>query len=122
MSHETEFPEAGVVWTFHGTISYEEIVAANSEVWNREDWDELQYQIVDFTDVESVTIDDEDTRAVGHMDKIAVQRRRSLKVALIAVKPEVAEVCRAYVDLVDGESISAAVFSNRVKAHTWART
>lgn len=123
MSHETEFQEAGLVWTFRGNISYDEIIAANSEAWNRADWDELKYQICDFTNAESIELGEEDMKAASYTDRAAVQRRGLLKVAIVATKPEVVKVCHFYMDQVDGEkNISAALFPNRLEAFVWARS
>lgn len=47
MAHETELTEAGVIWTFHGNVTFDELMAANSEVWDREEWDETIFEVVD---------------------------------------------------------------------------
>ena len=122
MPHTTESTETGVHIRFHGTVSFDEIHSAQGEVWSRLDWDTIRYAILNFLEVETLAIDEAVAQAFSFMDKAAVQHRRELKVALVAVKPDNIQLLEAYVSTLAGTAIEARIFADRDEAIAWAKS
>lgn len=122
MPHTTESTETGVHIRFHGTVSFDEIFSGQSETWEHPDYDNFRYVIVDFIDVETLAIDEADAQTFGFMDNSAVKQRRELKMALVAVKPEIIQLFEAYASTLDDTAMEARIFTDRDKAIAWAKS
>jgi len=64
---------AGVVITWTGVVSADEIKQANEHIYAKEHLDKLHYQIWDFTNAERLDITQEDLRDFAMQDNAAVQ-------------------------------------------------
>lgn len=122
MPYDTEFAKTGAHVRLHGTVSFDEIRSAQGEVWGHPDWDYIRYVIVDFLEVETFVIVEGDAQALGFMDKTAVQRGKELKVALVAVKPDIIQLFEAYASILDGTTAEVRIFADREEAIAWAKS
>ncbi len=57
MPYETIVEGVGLVFRFRGDVDTKEIMGANAEGWEHPNWQSHRYQIWDYTNVESMTME-----------------------------------------------------------------
>jgi len=122
MPHDTEFEDRGVLWRFFGEVNFAEIMEVNREVWESGNWDRCRYQIVNFLGVDSLDLCDDQAIAVAYIDKAASQTVSQMKVAIVADRSDVVELCEAYIASLNTEGWEARIFDNMAAAAVWAKS
>ena len=88
----------GVFLQFFGVVNLADITRCNDEMYADPRLDNAQYQIWDFTGVESVTMDLDEAKVPAVIDRGANVSIPSLKIALVAKADELVELCNQYVE------------------------
>ncbi len=122
MPHKTNLEPHGVYWQFFGVVTFGEIMAANQEVWDSPNWNELRYQIVDFLNIEELDLRDDQAAAAAYMDKAASKSCPQMKVALVADGTDSIELCNAYIVTLDTPGWEAQIFDDVAAASKWAKS
>ena len=94
--YEINWKTKGVAWTFHGTLTGQEAIQANKDIYGDPRFDDLRYQVVDISKVERFDIPDEDMEATAAMDEAATITSPRLAVAVIATEEEAVAVAESY--------------------------
>ena len=79
MPYATTWEESGVVWTFRGQVTGDEILRANQEIYRDPRFHRLTYQIVDLTAVERFDVTEDDMAMVAVQDRAAARDRPSVR-------------------------------------------
>lgn len=118
---EMKWEDKGVLCRFHGQTSYEEIYKASTELWNHPDLGYFTYQVVDLLDVTDLDLDETQAKLFAHFDKASANYCPVMRIALVAVHPDVRALVEAYASTLIVPGWEARVFDNRDDAINWAR-
>lgn len=121
LPHETTLMPNGVHWRFHGVLTMDEIVEANSEIWNRHDWDSFTFQIVDLLAVQKAELGDSDMIAVSSMDKASARTAAKMRIALVATEPTLRDLCTIYAEDMTHPGWESRLFNDLESARRWAQ-
>lgn len=120
MPYQTEITDAGVVWRFSGTVTFEEILSSNAEVWSLPDWHKLRYQIVDFSGAERLKVAPQEAAGFVAFDRAAARSTSDMRVALVADDPDIVALCEVYIEELDIDGWEARIFRSPDAAEKWA--
>ncbi|MGZ0655515.1 hypothetical protein ACWPKO_12110 [Coraliomargarita sp. W4R53] len=121
MPYNTTWLPHGIIWTYSGILTGEELLNSNFEIFGDERFDDIRYQIVDFTAVEKLEVTPNHMRKIAHLDMAAARTNPRVKVAAVASKDEEILICDIY-DQYTGEKSPWAmqVFPTLAEAKAWA--
>jgi len=99
MPYNIVWEERGASTKFTGKITIDEINQANDEHYGDPRYDDIKYQLFDFTsaDLSAITLDD--AKYPAAIDKAANTYKLILKVALVAKDDYAKTLCREYINL-----------------------
>lgn len=119
MPYRIEWEEHGVLMTFAGTVTADELNASNDELYSDPRFDRLRYQIADFLAIERISLEIDDVIGVSFKDLAAARTTEGVKVALVMVEPELLKLGAAYKELVKRGTWQAEIFSDQGQARAW---
>lgn len=121
MPYRINWKTKGVAWTFHGTLTGQEAIQANKDIYGDPRFDDLRYQVVDISKVERFDIPDEDMEATAAMDEAATITSPRLAVAVIATEEEAVAVAESYKSAMSETTWEVEVFNCLEDAAEWIR-
>ena len=119
MSYETFWEEKGIRWVFTGILTSEDLLRSNLELYEDERFDTIEYELADFTGIESYAATAETIRRVARMDRDQSVRNPELKVALIATKDVHRGLAQVYALSGGDTPWSIGVFETEEEARVW---
>ena len=119
MSYTTAWEEWGVVWTFCGKVTGDEILQANREIYGDPRFDRLKYQIVDLTGVESFNVTEEDMAVIAANDRAAARSRPHVRIAVAAEDEIIKDLSAFYDAAMVGVPWHQQIFDSMREAREW---
>jgi hypothetical protein len=119
MTFKIEWVEGGVFWNYSGTVSSEEILESNKEVYGDERFDQIRFEVVNFLDTNGIEFTAKDVRIVAALDRAAALTNPRIRVVLLATEPRIVEILQAYLQGIRGGPWIAQVFSSLDEAAVW---
>ena len=98
MPFTKDWETEGVVTTFFGTVSIEEVLKADKEFYEDPRSDQSKYQITDFSGITAELVNDVDIQKISALDAGSSVAIPSLKVALVTSDQYVKSLCQKYID------------------------
>lgn len=83
MPYTTQWTQGGLIWKYSGTVSGEELLLSNLDIYGDERFDDLRYQIVDLSAVKNCKVTDKHMQKIAHLDMAAALTNPRIKVAVI---------------------------------------
>ena len=120
MAHEYTYEQKGLFVRFYGTVTPADIRAMETKVWSSPLWDRSLYSIVDFTDVEELTLEERHAQDFAYLDNASMRSTRNNKVALIATAPSILALMEVYYETARDLNFEARIFSSLEQARAWA--
>jgi hypothetical protein len=87
MPYQTTWRKQGVIWTYSGLLTGDELLNSNFEIFGDERFDDIRYQIVDLREVQEIEVTEKHMRKVAHLDMAASRSNPRVKVAVLTNKP-----------------------------------
>lgn len=97
MGYTVHWEEHGVVKRYFGQVDGHELLAPVVLTEADERFDTLRFVINDFLDAEGVTFTQADVEAIAAQDLGAAVTNPDIKVAVVAVQPDVIDLVRRYI-------------------------
>jgi gamma-glutamyl-gamma-aminobutyrate hydrolase PuuD len=119
MPYATTWEEAGVLWTFRGEVTGDEILRANQEVYRDPRFHQLTYQIVDLTGVERFDVTEDEIAMVAVHDRAAARSRPSVRVAVAATDEIIKDLSAFYDAVMVGSPWHQRIFDSEREAREW---
>ena len=116
-SHNWE--EKGVVVTFSGVITSNEVMKANNQIIGDPRFDNLLYQIFDFGNIDKIISSDEEAKMIGIMDKSSTRWNKRIKVACITNKDYIIEMINEYAEMLKETEWDVGVFKDLDDAYSF---
>ncbi|HEY4642896.1 MAG TPA: hypothetical protein VII75_16260 [Thermoanaerobaculia bacterium] len=120
MPHSTTWTEQGVIWTFWGNVSGEELVGTSREVCNDPRFATRHYQLVDLMGVERFDVTSDHMIRLAEIDHIAALSNPSVRVA-VAARDELIRMLSLYYEAESTDSPwEQQIFDSLTDAQAWA--
>jgi hypothetical protein len=119
LPHSTDWEPKGIVWTFWGVVTGEELLSSNHEIYGDPRFDALHYQIVDLTGVEQFVVSEDDMIILAATDRAAALSNGSMRVAVAAVDGAIRELSRLYAEASGGSPWRQEMFDTVAEAREW---
>ncbi len=122
MAYKITWVKNGIINTYTGVISFQEIIDANIAFYNDPRSDSAKYRFFDFSNTDKLMLTEKDIQYLAAMDLGASHSIKNLKTALIAKKPSIVSNLENYRD----QSIAInttwifQVFSDKEHIQNWA--
>jgi hypothetical protein len=88
MPYSTKWEPSGVLWTFYGEVTGDEILRANREIYGDPRFHRLTWQLVDLTGVERFDVTEDDMATIAVHDRAAARDKPHIRVAVAAAGRE----------------------------------
>jgi hypothetical protein len=119
MKEKTTWESGGVIITFSGVVDGEELLQANEELYGDERFDNIHYQIWDYSNVIEFKLDVDWVAKIAALDKAAALSNSIMKVASVATD----EVTQMLSSLYEAESLESPweiqLFTSVDEAQQW---
>lgn len=119
MPYATTWEESGVLWTFRGRVTGDEILKANQEIYHDPRFHRLTYQIVDLTAVERFDVTEDDMATVALQDRLAARSRPGVRVAIAAADEMIKDLSAFYDAVMVGSPWRQRIFDSIGQAREW---
>jgi hypothetical protein len=119
MPYATTWEDSGVVWTFRGNVTGDEILRANREIYRDPRFDQLTYQIVDLTAVERFDVTEDDMARIAVHDRAAARSKPSVRVAIAAANEMIKDLSAFYDAAMVGAPWRQRIFDSMSEAREW---
>lgn len=108
----------GVVKRYFGHVSREELIAPVVQTESDERFDTLRFVINDFLEARSVAFTEADIDDIAALDIGAAATNPRIRVAIVAVQPDVIALVQRYLDVAAG-AYPTSVFATLAEARAW---
>jgi hypothetical protein len=121
MAYETFWEPQGIRWVFSGTVTDEDLIRSNEELYEDPRFPEIRYEIADFRSVEGIleNASSETVRRVARMDMAQSSRNPDLKVAILATTLLIKGFARMYALFGDESRWEIRIFETEEDARRW---
>lgn len=118
MPHKLVWEAKGVYWKYSGKITGAEVVEASSKIYGDPRFDSLRYKLVDFLDVESIDMDDNDVAKIACMHKAAGLSNPRIKNAIV-INSKTNKVANKFATFFHDSPWDVQVFEELDQANSW---
>jgi hypothetical protein len=122
MSFNIVWGKGSVIMSFEGDIDTDEIIYANNKLCGDSKFDELDYQICDFSDIKSIAVFDKHAEIIASMDDNSTVWNTKMKVAIVETIKEHKEEIYKYIELMKDTPWQIKHFENMKDALEWCKT
>ena len=119
MSYTISWTETGVIWTYTGLLTGSEIIESNDAIYGDARFDDLRYQIVDMSGVDSFQVSELEMRQMAHLDKAAARTNPHIRIAVVAPAGPAREVAEAYAKHSTDAIWKSETFNRMEEAQDW---
>jgi hypothetical protein len=119
MPYEIIEEHNGLVFRFRGDVVTKEIMTANKEGWEHPKWRTHRYQIWDYTNVDTIIFEEQDSLLFAKMDSVAFQVTLPMKIAFVANNQHIIDLCESYIANLETENLEARIFGDDAAARQW---
>ena len=120
MAYLNDWGVNGIYRIFTGKISGDEIIQAVLEIEGDQRFDELDYIINDFRQVDDYIISERDITTIVKIDNNAVKMNPQIRVAIVVTLDSLQEWAKLYCQKMHNSPYECKVFSHMEEAEEWA--
>jgi len=107
------------MYNFFGTLTPEDFHQANGLIYGDARFDNMIYQIADFTNVLSINLTLDKVKVISALEKSATRWNKSVKVAHVTTDPEIKNMVHAYEKEIQKTNWLCRLFENLDDATIW---
>lgn len=119
MSYKTLLNKRGVIWTFTGSLTGEDIIESSTGVYGLENFDQMKYQILNILDIDKIDVDDNIMEEVTVYDQAAALTNPYILVAVVATDKQAERLVQIYGETTGSTPWKTAMFSTMEEAYRW---
>lgn len=119
MNYDIKWKDKGVYVIMFNEVNEQFIEYVNGLIIGNEKFEEIKYQVWDFTDVSTYYIDEEKGREIGALDKAASVWNREMKVAVVTENESLIAYTKEYINEIANTSWQCKLYSNIESAWSW---
>lgn len=118
MPHQLTWEAKGVYWKYSGKVSGAEIIETSTEIYGDPRFDLLRYKLVDFSDIESIDMNDHDITKIACLHKAAGLSNPRIKNAIL-ISSNQSKLANQFAAFFDDSPWDIQIFNEIDKANTW---
>ena len=119
MNYDIEWIENGVYVKLRNRIDDRLIVYVNGLIIGNESFEQINYQIWDFSEVNYYTISSDKGKEVGALDKAASIWNRQTKVAIVTENKLLIDYTKEYIEEITNTAWECKIFQKLEQAKKW---
>jgi len=118
MSYQLVWEPNGVYWKYYGKVSGLEVFDATMIAYGDSRFDQLEYKLVNFLDIESIEMKEAEVRAIAKQHKSAERHNPYIKNAIV-LKSKTNELAIKFAALFSDSHWDVQIFDNLDAANDW---
>ena len=118
MAYDLIWEKSGVYWKYNGKVVGDEIVEASTSIYGDPRFVTLKYKFVDFLDVDSVEIDNNQLALIAYQHLAAERANPYLKNAILIRTGQ--KLAHQFAEFFKKSSWEVKVFTDPAEANKWA--
>ena len=119
MTFNIKWHKKGVFLKFRGIVNSQDLIDANNYLISNANFELIDYQIFDFSEIDDFQITAYDMAIIGSMDKSQAEFNKKMKVAVITNDNYVKELTTEYNAFMKETGWSSRVFDDIETAKKW---
>jgi len=119
MAYETHWEPSGIRFVFTGTVTDDDLIQSNKDVYDDPRFEDIRYQIADFRDMDEFAALSDTVRLIADMDREQASRNPDIKVAILSTSSLMKGLGRMYALSGAGEEWDVRVFDTEEEAREW---
>lgn len=119
MTFNINWDQYGVYVKFRGIVTAQDLIDANNYLISNKNFEDINYQIFDFINIDGFNITKEDIQIVGTMDKSQSDFKKEMKVAIVTQDNKVRDITAEYEQLMEGSRWKTKIFDDVDNARKW---
>ncbi|PXX98929.1 hypothetical protein DF185_16275 [Marinifilum breve] len=121
MSCEIKWVGNNAYVRFFGTLSINDFHMANGKIYGSRKFDNMNFQIADFSDVEEIKLTDEEVVTISTLELTATRWNRCVKVAHVSKNEELRNLVRVYENQMSNTNWTCKLFEYLDEAENWCK-
>lgn len=121
MDHTYNWVGNNIEIKLKGRLVIDDIINFNNMIYGDSRFDEMRYQIVDFTDVTEIDITENDIKLVSTLEKVATRWNNNIKIACVAPPQYDPELLDGYIQILSSTGWQCLVFVSFQEAEIWVK-
>lgn len=119
MTFNIKWHKKGVFLKFRGIVNSHDLIDANNYLISNANFETIDYQIFDFSEINDFQITTYDMAIIGSMDKSQAGFNKKIKIAVITNDDYIKELTKEYNKYMSGTDWTSRVFNDIETAKKW---
>ena len=119
MSYNITWQDSNVIISFEGNVNYQDINEADNIVYGDSRFDDMKYQIADFSKIEKFELTEEEVQVIAMLDKSSSRWNNKIKLAVVTLDLYLLERIKPYIETMQDTEWSIKIFENIFEAKKW---
>ena len=119
MTFNIKWHKKGVFLKFRGIVNSQDLIDANNYLISNANFETIDYQVFDFSEIDDFQITVYDMAIIGSMDKSQAEFNKKMKVAVITNDNYVKELTTEYNTFMKRTDWVSRVFNDNETAKKW---
>jgi hypothetical protein len=119
MGYKTFWEEKGIKWIFSGSLTNDDLYNCNMDLYKDSRFLDIEYELCDFTAVESFPVDSEVIVSIGKMDMEQSKINQNVKIAIISDEAVMRGLSNMYEAASYNSPWETQLFENEEDARAW---
>lgn len=123
MACEIIWEERGILFKHTGTVTEQEVAEANDRVYGDKRFEEITYQISDYTEVTDIQITPRGAKIIATLDKSSLRWIHSkMRMAIVTKDEGFIPIVNTYFEQFKGTELQGRIFETLDKAYDWVKS
>lgn len=120
MPYAIKWTDTGVIWTYTGVLTGQELIESNLAIYSDARFEALQFQIVDLRAVTEFKVLQSHMEKIAELDVTASALNSGIRVAVVTNEVTGKHMDRTYSENTPESHWETKVFNEYVSAYNWA--
>ena len=119
MSYNITWQDSNVIISFEGNVNYQDVNEADNIVYGDSRFDDMKYQIADFSKIEKFELTEQEVQIIAMLDKSSSRWNNKIKLAVVTLDLYLLERIKPYIETMQDTEWSIKIFENIFEAKKW---
>jgi len=119
MSYNITWQDSNVIISFEGNVNYQDVNEADNIVYGDSRFDDMKYQIADFSKIEKFELTEDEVQIIAMLDKSSSRWNNKIKLAVVTLDLYLLERIKPYIETMQDTEWSIKIFENIFEAKKW---
>jgi len=120
MSFKIEWKGSNVILSFAKNLTYKDSYEANNLIYGDSRFDNMKYQIADFSKIEKFEFSEDEIKIIATLEKTSTIWNNNVKLAIVtSVNVCINSIIDPYLETMKSTNWEIKIFKNRFEAEKW---